>query len=377
MDAVAFRRLMPVTERWIFLDHAAVAPLPAPSRDAMTAWADGMARDGVLAVSGWMRRVEEIRQAFARLLRAEAPDVAFIKNTSEGIGIVAEGFPWKPGDNLVTSADEYPANVYPWLNLASRGVEVRRVPSRQGRVVPDDLFAAVDARTRLLTLSHVEFATGYRADLATIGSFCRERGLFFFVDAIQGLGILDLDVSSLPIDALAADSHKWLLGPEGSGVFWIRREWVERLHPVGVGWNSVVGAWEFSTIDFRLKPHAGRWESGSLNMPGIMAMGRSLDLLQEVGVPAITARIKELTDHFCETIGPSGWRVFSSRAANEWSGIVSLEAPPNADLPQTMRWLRDRGVVVNLRGGRLRLSPHLYNTIDEMDRLANLLGERR
>jgi len=377
MDAVAFRRLMPVTDRWIFLDHAAVAPLPAPSRDALTEWADSMARDGVLAVSGWMRRVEEIRQAFAHLLRADAQDVAFIKNTSEGVGIVAEGFPWKAGDNLVTSADEYPANVYPWLNLASRGVEVRRVPSRQGRVVPDDLFAAVDRRTRLLTLSHVEFATGFRADLATIGSFCRERGLFFFVDAIQGLGILDLDVSRLPIDALAADSHKWLLGPEGSGVFWIRRDWVERLHPVGVGWNSVVGAWEFSTIDFRLKPHAGRWESGSLNMPGVMAMGRSLDLLLEMGVPAITARIKELTDHFCERIAPTGWRVFSSRAANEWSGIISLEAPPDTDLPQTLRWLRERGVVVNLRGGRLRLSPHLYNTMDEMDRLANLLGERR
>src|SRR5262249_50167895 len=152
--------------------------------------------------------------------------------------------------------------------LADRGVEVRRVPSRGNRIAIDDIRSAIDDRTRLVSLSMVEFASGFRNDLDAIGGLCREHGVYFFVDAIQGLGVLPLDVRQPPIDFLAADGHKWLLGPEGAGVFYIRRELVEMLHPVGIGWNSVEGALDFSKIDFRLKPHAGRWESGTLNVGG-------------------------------------------------------------------------------------------------------------
>ncbi len=160
------------------------------------------------------------------------------------------------------------------MNLENRGVSVRFVPSRNRRLEIDDVAAAMDARTRLVSLSWVEYASGFRNDLDVLGSLCRERGAYFFVDAIQGLGVFPLDVARAPIDFLAADGHKWLLGPEGAGIFYIRRELVDRLHPVGVGWNSVIGSRDFSRIDFRLKPNAGRWESGSLNVAGIMALGR-------------------------------------------------------------------------------------------------------
>ncbi|MFO0879321.1 MAG: aminotransferase class V-fold PLP-dependent enzyme [Gemmataceae bacterium] len=377
MDTTTFRTQMPVTQRWAFLDHAAVAPLPAPTRDTLAAWADDMAAHGVLAVGRWQARVEATRQRFADLLRAQPDEIAFVKNTSEGIGFVAEGVDWQAGDNVVTSSDEYPANVYPWMNLASRGVELRRVPSRAGRVDLDDLRAAMDARTRVVTLSFVEFATGFRNDLDAVGQLCRERGALFCVDAIQGLGAFDLDVSRLPIDCLAADGHKWLLGPEGAGIFWIRREWIDRLRPVGVGWNSVVGAWEFSTIDFRLKPHAGRWESGTLNVGGIVAMGASLELLLQVGIARVTDRLRELTERLCHQVEGTAWRVFSSRREGEWSGIVSLEGPPGCDLAGVVRTLRERGLVVNQRGGRLRVSPHVYNTPEEIDLLVCHLGEMR
>jgi selenocysteine lyase/cysteine desulfurase len=368
MDWPALRDEMPVTRHWAFFDHAAVAPLSGRAQQALTAWAADLAENGVAHDPQWVRRVGEVRELCGRLLNADPLDIAFIKNTSEGIGIVAEGYPWHSGDNVVIAEDEYPANRYPWMNLAGRGVEVRAVPSRGGRVLLDDLRAALDGRTRVVSLSFVEYATGFRNDLDAVGGLCRERGVHFFVDAIQGLGVLPLDVSRTPLDFLAADGHKWLLGPEGAGILWVRRELVDLLHPVGVGWNSVVGARDFGRIDFRLKPHAGRWESGSLNVAGITALGASLEWLLGLGIPAVTARVLELTDYLCARAPAAGLEVFSSRAADERSGIVSLAAP-GADVRELVRRCRAGGILINHRAGRLRVSPHCYNTTEEIDRL--------
>jgi selenocysteine lyase/cysteine desulfurase len=371
LDWAALRHEFPVTRCWAFFDHAAVAPLTARARQAINEWAADMAENGDVHESRWTRRVEEVRGLFAQLLNADPLDLAFIKNTSEGIGIVAEGFPWKTGDNVVTAEEEYPANIYPWLNLAGRGVEVRRVASREGRLAIDDVRAAMDQRTRLVSLSYVEFASGFRNDLAALGTLCRERGAYFFVDAIQGLGVLPLDVRQVPVDFLAADGHKWLLGPEGAGVFYVRRELLDLLHTVGVGWNSVVGARNFSRIDFTLKPHAGRYESGSLNVAGISGLGASLQFLLEIGVAALGRRLKELTDDICARAGRAGLPVFSSRRDEDWSGIVSLAVP--GDLRQIVGRCRSEGVVINQRAGRLRISPHCYNSTEELERLFALL----
>src|SRR5215471_17087603 len=250
MDWTELRRECPVTTRWAYFDHAAVAPLTERARRTLTEWAADLAENGEVNDPARVRRIEEVRRLAAQLLNADPLDIAFVKNTSEGVGIVAEGLPWQAGDNVVTAEEEYPANLYPWMNLADRGVELRLVPSRNGRILLDDLRAALDDRTRLVSLSFVEYASGFRNDLDAVGQLCRENGVLFFVDAIQGLGVLPLDVRRTPIDFLAADGHKWLLGPEGAGLFWIRRDLVERLHPVGVGWNSVVNPWDFGTIDF-------------------------------------------------------------------------------------------------------------------------------
>jgi selenocysteine lyase/cysteine desulfurase len=374
MDWNDFRNAFPVTRRWAYFDHAAVAPLSGPAQQALAEWAADLAENGAVHEHDWLRRVEGIRQNFGRLLNAEPLDIAFVKNTSEGVGIVAEGLPWVPGDNVVTAAEEYPANVYPWLNLRSRGVETRLVPSRGNKIAVDDIRAAVDSRTRIVSLSFVEFASGYRNDLDTIGSFCRERDILFFVDAIQGLGVLPLDVAASPIDFLAADGHKWLVGPEGAGVFYIRRELVEELHPVGVGWNSVRDSFNFSQLDFVLKPHAGRWESGTLNIGGIMGLGASVELLLKAGVPALAERIDFLTEHLCEQARRAGFEVFSSREPAQRSGIVSLLVP--GDPRDRVRRCRAENVAISQRGGRIRVSPHAYNTTDELDRLVQLLGAK-
>jgi selenocysteine lyase/cysteine desulfurase len=374
MDWTSLREQFPVARRWAFFDHAAVAPLSGPAQRAVIEWAADMADNGDVHEPLWFRRTNEVRGLAGRLLGADPLDVAFVKNTSEGIGIVAEGFPWRPGDNVVTTAEEYPANLYPWMNLASRGVELRTVPSRGSRILLDDIRAAIDARTRVVSLSWVEFASGFRNDLDALGRLCRERGVFFFVDAIQGLGVLPLDVRQTPIDGLAADGHKWLLGPEGAGVFYLRREWVERLRPVGVGWNSVVGARDFSKIDFTLKPHAGRWESGTLNVAGIHALGASLELLLGLGIENVAGRVFDLTDHLCARAEAAGWQVFSSREAGERSGIVSLLPPPGSDPRGLKKRCREAGIVINVRAGRLRVSPHCYNTHEEIDRLVQALS---
>jgi cysteine desulfurase / selenocysteine lyase len=372
MDWTSLRNEFPVTRRWAFLDHAAVAAPTERARRALVEWTDDLSANGVVTEGRWLKRVEETRQLFGRLLNADPLDIAFVKNTSEGIDFVAEGFPWRPGDNVVTSADEYPANLYPWLNLQSRGVEVRRVTSRGPRVDLDDFRAAMNARTRLVSLSFAEYASGFRNDLDAVSALCRERGAYFFVDAIQGLGVLPLDVQRTPVDFLSADGHKWLLGPEGAGVFYIRRELVELLRPVSVGWNSVVGAWDFATIDLRLKPHAGRWENGTLNIGGVVALGASLGLLLEIGIDVIEKRVLELTDYLCERAHSADIEVFSSRLPGDCSGIVSLVVP-GADLKELVRRCRGAGIVVNQRAGRLRVSPHCYNTHEEIDRLVEVL----
>ena len=341
----------------------------------MTEWAQDTAENGDVNAARWEKRVEEARDLASKVLGAAKDDVAFIKNTSEGIGIVAEGFPWSHGDNVVTAAEEYPANIYPWMNLENRGVSVRFVPSRNRRLEIDDVAAAMDARTRLVSLSWVEYASGFRNDLDVLGSLCRERGAYFFVDAIQGLGVFPLDVAGAPIDFLAADGHKWLLGPEGAGIFYIRRELVDRLHPVGVGWNSVIGSRDFSRIDFRLKPNAGRWESGSLNVAGITALGASLEVLLGIGLSNVANRVQELTDYLCEQAARIGMEVYSSRESKDKSGIVSLIAR-GAEPRAIARHCRTQGIVINHRAGRLRVSPHCYNSTAEIDRLIGLLSSQ-
>jgi selenocysteine lyase/cysteine desulfurase len=372
MDWTALRTEFPVTRRWAFFDHAAVAPISGRAQQALVDWAADMAENGDVHEAQWVQRVEAVRRLAGQLLHADPLDIAFIKNTSEGIGIVAEGFPWQPGDNIITAAEEYPANIYPWMNLAGRGVEVRMLASRDRRLWVDDLRALMDQHTRIVSLSFVEFASGFRNDLDAIGTLCRERGVLFFVDAIQGLGVVPLDVERTPIDFLAADGHKWLLGPEGAGIFYIRREHVDRLHAVGVGWNSVIGCRDFSRLDFRLKPHAGRWESGTLNVAGITALGASLELLLGIGIPAIAARVLELTDYLCEHAERAGLEIYSGRRPEDKSAIVSLLVP-GADVRALVRRCRQEQMVINQRAGRLRVSPHGYNTLEEIDRFLALM----
>ena len=373
----AFRSAMPVAKKWAYFDHAAVAPISGPARQALDQWSCEAAEEGDTVWLDWFRRAELVRTLGAQLIGATADEIALVNNTTQGINFVAEGLDWRAGDNVVILDDEYPANVYPWMNQADRGVEVRRVETDFGRIDPDKLRAVCDRRTRVVSVSWVGYATGYRQDLHMIAQIVQDCGALFFLDAIQGLGAFEIDVNDVPIDFLAADGHKWLLSPEGAGIAYIRQERLEELRPHGVGWNSVVGSRDYATIDFTLKQNASRYEGGSANIPGLLALGASLDLMANQAANLRAASILEVTDYLCEQLAHVGAKVLTHRAIepsghDPRSGIVIMD--PDGESPMSLRKrCAQAGVAVACRGGGVRLSPHAYNNHDEVDRFIEVL----
>jgi cysteine desulfurase / selenocysteine lyase len=367
-DWGAFRAQMPVTRQWAYFDHAAVAPLSGPARDALSAWSGDLAENGDIHWPIWAGRLEQVRRQGAQLLGAQIDELALVRNTTEGIGLVAEGYPWQAGDNVVVLDDEFPSNRIPWQHLDSRGVETRIVASTGTNEDLTRLEAACDSRTRIVSVSWVGYASGRRFDVAELASVVHGKGALLFLDAIQGLGVFPLDVRATGVDFLAADGHKWLLGPEGAGLFYIRSEHLDRLRPLLIGWNSVVDAAKFSLEERRLKPSASRYEGGSPNMGGFVALGASLALLARYGTKALSKRILALAETACEHLRRSGAVVHGDRTPERASGIVSFELPGKN--PTVVRKkLVELGVALSCRNGKLRISPHAYNDDDDIGRL--------
>ncbi|MCA9215646.1 MAG: aminotransferase class V-fold PLP-dependent enzyme [Planctomycetales bacterium] len=371
-----FRDQMPVTNHWSYLDHAAVAPLPKPSRDQLRDWCDDFAENGDANWLDWFRQLQSVRANIARMISASESEIAFIPNTTAGINIVADGYPWKSGDNVVTFAGEFPSNSLPWLQQQDRGVEVRRVESPDGRVDLNRISDACDDRTRLVAISWVGYASGWRIDVDAVCDLAHRRGALVMLDAIQGLGVFPLNVRNTPVDFLAADGHKWMLGPEGAGVFYARAEHLNLLRPIGVGWNSAKSPFDFGKETFELKETADRYEGGTLNSGGFLALGRSIDLLQQFGagsdVSAVGERVIAIADYAVEKLLAADCHILSPRDAKHKSGIVTFAVVD--ENPETIRsQCRAAGVIVSSRGGGVRISPHAYNNEADIDRLVDVI----
>lgn len=371
-DWAALRRQMPITGRWAFFDHAAVAPLPQVTVDALAAWCTDMSLRTEQNWGRWDQAVEQTRTAAAALLGADRSEVALIPNTTWGINLVAEAFPWQHGDNVVTLASEFPSNLFPWLNLARRGVEARVLPTDCGRIDLAEIHAACDARTRIVAVSWVDFATGWRHDLDALADVTHQAGALLLVDAIQGLGVFPLDLRQTPIDFLVADGHKWLLGPEGAGLLFLRAVHLARLAPLGVGWHSVRHTGDYTAVPFDLKASADRYEGGTPNTGGFVALGASLALLGSYGPERIGPRVIEFTDLACERLLSLGAQIATHRVGEHRSGIVAFDLP-GRDLKRLRGRALAVGVALSYRVGRLRISPHAYNDTDDLDRLIDVL----
>ena len=369
-----FRDELPVTGTCAYLNHAGMAALPRRSVERMKTLADTVAQTGDRRWPERNDEVERVRGLAARLLGArETREVAFVENTSTGLSMVAEGFDWKPGDNVVGAQLEFPSNVYPWMRLADRGVEYRTVPERDGRIHEDELLEQIDGRTRMLVLSWVQYASGYRANLARLGAACRERGVLFVVDVIQGLGALVLDVERDFVDIAAAAGHKWLLGPEGIGLLYVSDRVVETLRPVRSGWRSMRNLFEWTDFAIAFADGAKRFESGTLNVYGIHALGGSLELLLAADPLDVEVRILALTEQAAAGLAARGFTVISSRRPGETSGIVTA-VHPEVPAGELVSRCAAADVVAAARAGRFRISPHFYNTEDEIDRCLAALG---
>ncbi len=366
------REQMPVTKKWAYFDHAAVAPLSAPAQNALSRWLEQAANEGDTVWLDWARQLSETRTAAAKLIGADTEEIALVPHTTAGINLVAEGLDWKSGDNVVTLDDEFPSNLYPWMHLERLGVETRVVPTTMGHVDLDQLSNYCDERTRVVSVSWVGYANGCRRDVDAIAAIAHDHEALFFLDAIQGLGVFPLDVKQSQVDCLAADGHKWLLSPEGAGIAYIRREWLPRLTPTGVGWNSVINSGDFGNIELDLKPTAARYEGGSHNMAGFLALGASLQLLIELGTENLAAAILDITERAAEQLTALGAQVCSPRTTGTSSGILSAEFP-GSDHNAVRRRCLEQGVAVACRAGRLRVSAHAYNNEEDLFKLINAI----
>lgn len=372
-DWASYRALFPALREWAYFGWASVAPLSSPVSDAMHAQIESVRDQGVSSYRDWYAAYDQTRAQAAQLIGADPQEIALLKNTSEGISTVACGLELQSGDNVVLPLGEFPANAYPWLALRERGIEVRRVATRaQGAYAAQDVQELLNARTRVLAVSFVNFTSGFRTDLAALGKLCRERGIFFFVDAIQGLGALPLEVQRMAIDGLAADGHKWLCGPEGQALLFIRSPWRERIRPLSRGWWSVQDPGRYELDDQALSPTGRRYECGTLCTAAVYGFRAALELANRAGVAAIAERIARLAGLLAAQLRARGLPVFRAEGPAEWSGIVSFEVP-GRDAKELAAALERSKVLLNPRLGRLRAAVHAWNNEADIARLLEAL----
>jgi selenocysteine lyase/cysteine desulfurase len=363
----------PIREHALYLDHAAVCPLPRPVAEAMRRRITDQECTGYEKHREWRNNQLACRHLGSQLLGCQADDVAIIHSTSEGLSLIAEGLEWAAGDEVLVGSEEFAANVAPWLALAPRGVRVVRYPQHDGRVDPEVVAAHMGERTRLLSVSWVAFHTGWIAPLAQLGRLCRDRGVLLIVDAIQGLGVLPMHMAALAVDAVIADGHKWLLGPEGTGLMATTAELRGRLRPVISGWRNV----ELAPRDFFLQrvehlADGRRFEPGATNDIGIAGLAAGLDLIAAVERENIQARVEMLARLVTRVLLAHGWDVFSPGSGHPIAGIVAAR-PPRVSPDDARRRLLERRVVVSARQGSVRFSPHFYTTRGEIEALDRIL----
>jgi selenocysteine lyase/cysteine desulfurase len=367
-----YRKEFPAAKRHIYFNHAAVSPLSTRVLAAMNAVAGGFFEKGILCEDDVFGTVDAARKSAARLVGARPGEIAFVKNTTQGVLIAANGIRWRRGDNVVMPSIEFPANAYPWIALEKRGVRTVLVPPRDGRIAAETLAGACTARTRCVTVSAVQFSTGYRVDLAALGSFCRSRGIYLHVDGIQSLGMLRCDVRGMKIDFLSAGAHKWLLGPVGTGFFYCREELLDELDIWNPGWLGVRNPRAYLDYDPTPRADAGRFEEGSLNVYGIAGLGSTIERFLEIGTARVEKKILGLSDLLEEGLLSRGFVVTSPRGRTERSGIICFRHRAGRTEKLFERLMAKR-VVVSLREGAIRLSPHFYNTDGEVARVLDLL----
>jgi len=361
----------------IYLNHAAVSPWPRRTAEAVKAFAEENACLGSSRYPHWMKTEQALREQLQRLLNAcSADEIALLKNTSEALSTVAYGLAWQPGDNVVISNLEFPSNRIVWESLDKYGVDTRIAEITDVDAAEDAIIGQIDTRTRLVSVSSVQYGTGLRLDLARLGAACRERGVLFCVDAIQSLGAVCFDLQASHADFVMADGHKWMLGPEGVALFWCRREVMDQLDLKQYGWHMVEDCGNYASRTWEVAHSARRFECGSPNMTGIHALHASLSLIEETGMTAIEARILDnsrfLMDFFLEH--RERYELLTPATASRHAGIVTFR-PRDGSTEALFEKLTGARISCALRGGGIRFSPHYHTPREQLTLALQLLQE--
>jgi selenocysteine lyase/cysteine desulfurase len=374
-DLTRYRAEFPISERYTFLSHAAISPLNRRAADAVGDYVTQVRDEPMTShLPRLLALQDDLRQRIATLINARSSkEIALLSNTATGLNTAALSLPLHPGDNVLVLDGDYPANIYPWLNLAHKGVLTKFVPQHNGGLDLNRLEQRIDRRTRVIALSTVMFATGFRNDIAAVGQLCRERGIYFVVDGIQSLGVFPMDVQAFNIDFLAAGAQKWLLGMPGSGFLYCRQELVDDLAPGAyVGALNVVDPLNFLDYNFTLPANADRFSIGTPNTSANVALHASIGLIQEVGVEQISQHVSNLVDALINDLTERGYALAASVAPEHRSGIVVAKVPdPKASCQQ----LEQANIIATPRGEGVRFAPHFYNTLEEALYVGEVLGD--
>jgi selenocysteine lyase/cysteine desulfurase len=369
------RALFPIAQRLVYLNHAAVSPLPTTTLQAIELQLRDVQENGSLHFQSWLNVKNNARRLLAAMLGCRPSQVAFMRNTSDSLSTIANGLKWHTGDNIVTFRREFPSNIYPWIRIRdTAGVELRMCGERDGRVDVEELESMIDQRTRIVAISHVQFASGYRIDLERIGRLARKHCALLVADVIQSLGVLPIDVEAQFIDVAAGASHKWLLGPEGVGYLYLSDRAREMIEPTLVGWVSVPNPDDYDNFDQGWNQDALPWETGTGAASLFYGLEASLKLLTETGTERIASWLEQLTDQLCTGLDTKDFDLVSSRLPGEKSQIVCIRHSGSLTAMDLYIRLKAAGIITAPRSNRLRIAPHFYNTADEIDLLLNSLS---
>jgi len=362
----------------IHLNHAAVAPWPIVTRDAVVAFADENLSVGSQHYDQWLKTEQQLKQKLVQLINAESSDeIAILKNTSEGLSLIAQGLSFDAGDNIVVPAEEFPSNKVVWQALQSQGVELRQVPVQGSEEPEQALIDAIDESTRLVSCSSVQYARGLRLDLNLIGLACKQNDALFCIDAIQSLGAIAFDAQACHADFVVADGHKWMCAPEGTALFYCRRSVQPLLQLRQYGWHMLKDAFDFSHKHDRMQiaENAQRFESGSPNMMGIAALNASLGLLLDIGIDNIQAKVMANATYLIEQLSRlPGITLLTPTTTARHGGIITFQKG-GIDNVQLYQYLQDNNVICAYRGDGIRFSPHFYTSRQVMDKALKLLSE--
>lgn len=368
-----YRELFPVTRKKVYLNHAANAPEPLPVLEAVQEYLTACSNSGTAMEAEWRNKPVQIREDFARLFSCSSSNIAFLPNVSSAINLVAGGLAWRPGDNVVVVRDQFPANIYPWMFLQSSGVEVL-FADWHDQVLSDSIRKLADENTKVIAVSWVEYFSGHRHALTDIGSLCKEEDICFVVDAMQGVGVVPLRVNDIGADVVAVGGHKWLLGPEGQGAAFFSSRILDKLNPTAYSWRSVQDFMNFDRLDPVLVSGANRFEAGTPNWPGVIGLGAAVKLVLDIGPEYIFDKVFQLTNCLLEGLEKLPGQILTPYDRSMRAGIVSF-LPQDKNADALVEYLLEKDIVCSARRGALRISPHFYNTLGEVELLIAALEE--